>query len=278
MLRDQQTMSFEAFFRNYPLFHYEELVKYLQSSGVFNQNTLKAALQYHLAKKHLARIRRGYYLVTNDYLAGTHIESDYLLIAGRMTEDAVISYHAAMEFHALAYSVGSIIYFNSNERIGQVVCEYGQYQQIAHPTALRPDHVFLETKSHDRMGMDMRVTTIERTLVDSLHRPELSGGWEEIWRSFESINFLDIERMINYAVQFGNATTIVKLGFFLEQHQEQFAIKEEYLNQLAHHKPKSRHYMEKSYKGPVKNLQRWNLIVPLAVINKTWEEPNNDTL
>lgn len=275
--KDQQIMSFEAFFKKYPLFHYEELVEYLESSGAFNQNTLKAALQYHLAKKHLARIRRGYYLVTNNYLPDIHIESDYLLIAGRMTDDAVISYHTAMEFHALAYSVASIVYFNSDERIGQLICEYGQYQQLSHPAPLKPDSVFLETKLHDRMGMDIRVTSIERTLVDCLHRPELSGGWEEIWRSFESINFLDIERIINYAVQLGNATTIAKVGFFLEQHQKQFSVEEKQLERLAHHKPKSRHYMEKSHNGSVKNCQRWNLIVPLAVINKTWEEPHNDT-
>lgn len=265
-------MSFETFFKKHPLFHHKELVEYLQSSGSFNQNTLKAALQYHLAKKHLARIRHGYYLVKHDYLAGVHVESDYLLIAGRMASDAVISHHTAMEFHGLAYSIGTIIYFNSNERIGHLVSEYGEYQQLAHPSSLKPSNLFLETKLHDRMGMDIRVTTIERTLVDCLNRPELSGGWEEIWRSFESINFLDIERVIRYALQLGNATTIAKVGFFLEQHQEQFSVTEEQLNQLARYKPKSRHYMEKSYQGPIKNLQRWNLIVPLSVIDKNWEE------
>lgn len=278
LLEGQQIMSFAAFFRKYPLFHYDELVEYLSSSGGCNQNTLKAALQYHLAKKHLARIRRGYYLVTNDYLPGFYIESDHLLIAGRMTNDAVISYHTAMEFHALAYSLASTVYFNSDERIGLLFSEYGQYQQLSHPTQLKPDDVCLETKLHNRMGVDIRVTTIERTLADCLHRPELAGGWEEIWRSFESMNFLDIERLINYAIRLGNATTIAKVGFFLEQHQEHFSVKEDQLHQLAHHKPKSRHYMEKAHIGPVKSLQRWNLVVPLAVMNKIWEEPSNDSL
>lgn len=270
-------MRFEAFFKKHPLFHYDELVEYLQSLGNFNRNTLKSAIQYHIGKNHLARIRRGYYLVTNDYLPGVHVESDYLLIAGCMTNDAVISYHTAMEFHALAYSVSSIVYFNSDEKIGRLVSKHGDYQQLAHPAALKPDNVFLETKLHDRMGIDIRVTTIERTLVDCLHRSELAGGWEEIWRSFESINFLDIERVIGYALQLGNATTIARLGFFLEQHQEQFSVTEEQLNQLVRYKPKSRHYMDKHHKGPIKNLPRWNLMVPLAIINKTWEEPDNDS-
>ena len=54
----------------------------------------------------------------------------------------------------------------------------------------------METHVYDRMGMDVRVSSIERTLVDSLHRPNLSGGWEEIWRSFESVNFLDLDQLI----------------------------------------------------------------------------------
>ena len=271
-------MDFEAFFKKHPLFHHHELVTYLQSMGNFNQNTLKSVLQYHLAKKHLSRIRRGYYVVTDDYLPGLNAENDYLLIAGHMSHDAIISYHTAMEFHGLAYSVGSVVYFNSKAKIGRLVCLYGEYQQLNHPNSLKPANIFLETKLYDRMGMDVRVTTIERTLVDCLHRPNLAGGWEEIWRSFESINFLDIERMIQYALQLKNATTLAKLGLFLEEHQKQLSVKEEHLEQLSQYKPKSRHYMEKSYKGPVKNCQRWNLIVPLTVINKNWEEPYHDTV
>lgn len=269
-------VSFEAFFKKYPLFHYQELIGYLNSSGGYNLNTLKASLQYHVAKKHLLRIRRGYYVVTKDYLPGIQVENDHVLIAGHMAEDAVISYHTAMEFHSHAYFTSSKIYYNSKERIGKLIYGDVEYNQLSHPKALKNEDIFFETKQHDRLGMDIRVTSIERTLVDALNRPELSGGWEEIWRSFESINFLDIQRIVSYALKLGNATTIAKLGFFLEQHREQFKVKNEFLDYLSKYKPKSRHYMERFYHGQVKNLERWNLIVPLAVINKTWEELYDD--
>jgi predicted transcriptional regulator of viral defense system len=35
----------------------------------------------------------------------------------------------------------------------------------------------------DRSGMEVNVTSLERTMVDVLSRPDLSGDWEEIWRS-----------------------------------------------------------------------------------------------
>ncbi len=265
-------MSVTKFFAEHPVFHHEELVAYLNSNREYNPNTLKASLQYHVAKKNIARIRRGYYIVTNPLLSRYHIENDNILIAGRMTEDSVISYHTAVEFHALPYSIYHVAYFCAAHTLGKLFTPCGHYQQVAHPKPLQPNDIFLETKMHDRQGLDIRVTTIERTLVDCLNKPQFAGGWEEIWRSFESINFLDIERIIEYALRLDNATTIAKLGFFLEQHQQQFSVKEEQLNLLEKHKPKSKHYMQHSEKEPIQYLSRWNLIVPVSVATKSWEE------
>ena len=39
----------------------------------------------------------------------------------------------------------------------------------------------------DRQGLPIRVTGLERTLVDVLDRPALAGGWEEAWRSWEGV-------------------------------------------------------------------------------------------
>jgi predicted transcriptional regulator of viral defense system len=39
----------------------------------------------------------------------------------------------------------------------------------------------------NRSGVDLRITILERTLVDVLDRPDLSGSLEEIWRSLENV-------------------------------------------------------------------------------------------
>jgi hypothetical protein len=49
-------------------------------------------------------------------------------------------------------------------------------------------------------------------LVDILNRPDLSGSWEEIWRSVESIEYLDIDSLYEYLNLFHNqlqSTTII---------------------------------------------------------------------
>jgi hypothetical protein len=48
--------------------------------------------------------------------------------------------------------------------------------------------------------MELRVAGLERTLVDVLDRPDLSGSWEEIWRSLESVEFFDLDKVVEYAL------------------------------------------------------------------------------
>ncbi|MDO8723214.1 MAG: hypothetical protein Q7J31_13475 [Syntrophales bacterium] len=55
--------------------------------------------------------------------------------------------------------------------------------------------------------MEVRVTGLERTFVDVLYRPDLSGSWEEIWRSLETVEFFDLDKVAAYVVLLGNATT-----------------------------------------------------------------------
>lgn len=268
-------MQIDNFFIEHPIFRHEELVAYIKQEGKYNPNTLKALLQYHLAKEHISRIRRGYYAVTSA-LKSRGVADDPFLIAGRVTEDAIVAYHSALSFHGLAYSLSSNFHFLSRQIIHSFEFMQAAYHRVTHPKALQSKKIMMETKVHDRQGLDIKVTTVERTLVDCLNKPQFSGGWEEIWRAAEMINFLDIDRMITYAICLGNATTIAKVGFFLEQHQEQFKINSTQLKILERSKPKSKHYMERSGSNEYQYLKRWNLIVPTAVINKTWEEPNND--
>ena len=63
--------------------------------------------------------------------------------------------------------------------------------------------------------MAVSVTGLERTFVDVLNRPDLTGSWEEIWRSLESVEFFDLDKVAVYVDLFGNATTAAKVGFFL---------------------------------------------------------------
>jgi predicted transcriptional regulator of viral defense system len=127
-------------------------------------------------------------------------------------------------------------------------------------------------KTHDRLGMAIRVTSLERTLVDILDRPRLAGGWEEIFRAFEATNYLQVGIMIQYARLLGNATTSAKLGFLLDQHREQLMVTDKQLNQLKKMSPQTPHYIDRHKRSNGKILKDWNLFVPADVLEHRWEE------
>jgi predicted transcriptional regulator of viral defense system len=126
----------------------------------------------------------------------------------------------------------------------------------------------------DRLGQDVRVTTLERTLVDVINRPKLSGGWEEIWRSLESVPYFDVDQIIEYAFLLDKLKTIAIVGLYLEQHAKELMVADTHLSKLEQKRPAEPQYMTSPKStGRSRLVSRWNLVVPEAVINRSWEEP-----
>ena len=107
-------------------------------------------------------------------------------------------------------------------------------------------------------------------MVDILSRPDLAGGWEEIWRSLESIEYFELDMIYDYLILLNNSTAFAKVGFYLEQHKEALMVDEPFLQKLEQHKPQSLHYMERQNRKNCTLLSRWNLLVPEELINRSW--------
>src|SRR5262249_16696877 len=153
--------------------------------------------------------------------SATTFPIDPYLIAGRITSDSVLAYHTALDLHGVSYSMYQQFTFLSRAMIRPFTFQHANYHCLPFPKSLHSNSNF-DVGIVNREGLDIKVTGLERTLVDSLDRPDYAGGWEEIWRSAEHIPILNIDKMIEYAFLLANSTTIVKLGFFLEQHSQQF--------------------------------------------------------
>ncbi len=108
--------------------------------------------------------------------------------------------------------------------------------------------------------------------MDVLDRPRQSGGWEEVWRSLESIEFFDVERVVECALLLGNATTAARVGFYLEQHREALMVRSAYLEGLRKHRPRQPHYLDGARNGRGRHVSGWNLVVPREVLDRAWEE------
>ena len=101
---------------------------------------------------------------------------------------------------------------------------------------------------------------------------DLTGSWEEIWRSLESVEFFDIEKVVEYALILANATTAAKVGFFLEQHKEALMIDDRSLKPLRELRPRQPHYLMRGKRKHGRWIKDWNLMVPDEILNQSWGE------
>ena len=111
-----------------------------------------------------------------------------------------------------------------------------------------------------------------RTHVDVLNRPGLAGSLEEIWRSLESIEFFDLDQVVEYVHLLNNSTTAARVGFFLDQHSDALMVDDFYLKSLRQLCPNQPHYFTREKRKDSQLIKDWNLLVPAELMNRTWRE------
>jgi len=265
-------MTLQEFFSTHPVFTHEELVAFLAKDKARSPKTRAALLTYHQKQGHIQRVRRGLYCVVPPGADVATCPVDAYLLAAKMTDDAVLAYHTALEFHGKTYSVFEELQYLTGRAARPVTFRSYRFRPVRFPKKLAAQGKQLfGVKQMDRAGITIRVTTLERTLVDLLDRPNLGGGWEEIWRSLETVEFFDLDMVVEYALLLDNATTAAKVGFFLDQHKDRLMIEESHLDRLRARRPREPHYLTHGRRGG-RLVSNWNLVVPVDVIERSWAE------
>ncbi|MDF1500074.1 MAG: hypothetical protein P1P76_06380 [Anaerolineales bacterium] len=267
-------MKLDKFFAKNPIFSTKEFAEYLSTKDSRNPSTRNALLAHHLDSGRILRIRRGLYATIPTGAPPDEFSVDPYLLAGKITDDAILAYHTALEAQGRAYSIFTRFTYLTKRNLGRSSEFQGAtYRGVSHPKALRrAGKEELHVEVQDRSGIEIKVTNLERSFVDVLDRPNLSGSWEEIWRSLESIEFLDLEKVVEYVSVLENATTAAKVGFFLDRHRDALMVSKEYLDRIRKLRPTSPHYLERDSREEGRLLHDWNLIVPTSILKKMWEE------
>lgn len=270
-------MKINEFFALHPVFTRREFIAYLEANGSYNPNTQREVLAYYRNNKQLILIRKGLYAAVPLIAQNESYQVDPYLVASHITNDAVLAYHSAMDLHGMSYSVFFKFTYLSSHVVHPFDFQSNYFRRLPFPQQLvKKQKTDWGVINSERLGLDIKMTKLERTIVDVLDRPDESGGWEEVWRSLESVDIFNVDETIEYALLLGNATTIAKLGFFLEQYQENFHVKDEQLKLLEKNIPTNYHYLDRQQRKSGKLIKRWHLVIPEYIINREWEEPYVD--
>jgi predicted transcriptional regulator of viral defense system len=194
------------------------------------------------------------------------------LVTSRLADDAVVAYHAALQFFGKSYSVWRRFDYLTDERRRPFAFRGDEYLPVQTPAPLRglPDKGGgVEETTY--AGGRLRVTSLERSMVDVLHSPRRCGGWEEVWRSLEMVEFVDVEAVVEYALRLGSSVTVARVGYFLEQHLDELLIDVDQLSELRRLAPRQPRYLD-STRTSGRLVHGWNLVVPDEVAQSRWED------
>jgi len=264
-------MSLSQLAFHQPVLTLGELQRWLDQGYSAKKRSREALLSYHLRQGRLLHVRRGLYAVVAPGFDPQTSPVDPYLAAAKMAEDAVLAYHTALEVQGKAHSVFERFFFQSNTLLRPTTFRRYHFECVLFPKPLREaNQQHFATKTLERSGVEIRVASLERTLVDVLDRPNLGGGWEEIWRSLESIEYFDLDLIVAYTKLLNNRTTAAKVGYYLQQHAETLMVEDRHLAPLRALRPQQPHYLQRGKSGTL--VRDWNLIVPPSLAQRDWEE------
>jgi len=261
------------YFAAHPVFRFADFASAHREGATRKPATSLAVLKQHVRAGNLLNVRRGLYVVVPRGQTPDAVVIDSCVLASHLAPDAVVAYHGALQFHGKAHSLSRRVPFLTRTRTKPLVFRGSEFVPVPVPAPLRALSDVgggIVTKVRD--GARVRVTTLERTLVDVLDRPRHGGGWEEVWRSLESVEFFDVDAVTDYVFKLDSAVAVAKVGFYLEQHREELMVEDRHLDRLRERAPSNPMYLDRGVREPGRLLSGWNLVVPERVLNRSWAE------
>ena len=211
------------------------------------------SLLARLMKKGLVKkIRNNIYSTVNP--ATGQIFATRYQIACAASPTAYISHHSAFEFYGLANQVFYEIYVSSETRFRDFQFDNISYKYIA-------------SKIHGgvceaKNTQGVRVTDLERTVLDSIKDFKKIGGFEELLNCLEGVQFLNEEKLKQYLEEYDIQSLYQKTGYLLSHFKNEMQLSDAFISWCNEKIGKSTRYLIKDYDGPTCYDRVWKLVVP----------------
>ena len=255
------------FFSAHPVFSRAE---YAAAVGRRPQDrVVTAMLVQHLQAGNIRRIARGVFASVPKHAEAGKWSVDRFLAASRLRRGGVIAYHSALELHGCAYTGGHDVQVIAQGEPGMFEAVGFACRFVKPPRGIsqRDGSMADGLTTVDRLGMDVSVTTIERTIADVFDRYDLAGGAEELFNSLDLVARVDAAALVHFARALGNATAAGALGYWLEREQERLGIVDNVLEGFRKLMPPQARYALGAKSGQGKLAKGWNVILPIGIIN-----------
>jgi predicted transcriptional regulator of viral defense system len=245
-------VSFTHFAQSTPLFTLKQA-----RDGFAKEEHSRSVLNMLYRLKRQGRVRQ----IAHGVYSGTFSSSSpgRYLVPSALREDAVVSFHSALEWHGVANQLFQTVYYFSARHRKPVTFDNVTYQCVAHPRALHDErHKLFQVQ----LGADhVLVTERERTFVDCLLFPDYSGGPEELDKSLAMFPSFAFDAALEYLKLLRKPWLYSRLGFLLDRHADKLFFRGEVRDQFLRKLPRGIAYLGDKRPGR-RWVPAWRLMVP----------------
>lgn len=229
-------------------------------------------LSHHLRSGNIRRISRGVFASAPRNAGSGNRVLDRFIAAAKLRSGSVIAYHSALLLHGCAPTEGSEIQVIAPGEPGvfetaDFVCRF-----VSPPCRLPLTEGVTTVERHE---LEVRVTSLERTIVDLLDRYRLAGGAEELFRCLDLVAELrediDNDALISLAERAGNAAAAGVLGYWLECERDRLNVSASLLQHLRSLSPRQSRYALGAKPGRCRAAPGWNVILPDEIVERYFD-------
>jgi predicted transcriptional regulator of viral defense system len=124
-----------------------------------------------------------------------------------------LSYASAMDLHGMVTQPRLVVYTSATKPIRPHTILGTEFRFVR----CKPEHLFGLTDHWVDKSEKVRVSDLERTVIDGLKHPEYCGGFTEVARGYwMRRDDVQPKLLVDYALQLGVGAVIRRLGFLLE--------------------------------------------------------------
>jgi len=221
-----------------------------------DENVAKEILRRYKKQGLISQVRRDLYVATD--LATKASLASKFEIASHITPSSCLTCHAALEYHGLAHQVFYRLYVSSYQTFRNF-----DYDGI--------EYIFCSAKSETGVvrpvtDAHVRVTDLERTILDCIDRIDLSGGLEELIQCFAIITYVNERKLLEYLNCFDKQFLYQKTGFLLAYFQKEMKLGDDFFEQCRSKIGKSTRYLTNNHESDT-YFSDWKLCAPQNILS-----------
>ena len=225
-----------------------------------SRETAHFIIESYKKKSLIGTVRRNLFVAMS--LETKQSVSNRYVIASHAAPGAYVSCHSAFEYYGLANQVYYEVYAASKSRFREFEHDGLTYSRMPSPfengVESKPDGV--------------RITNLERTVIDCINDFDKVGGLEELLRCIEIIPFLDHLKLIEYLNCYNKAILFQKTGYILEHFKKALKLSDDFFAFCKTKFTKSKQYLQYGVLDKSYTLNKaWALYAPrdlMSVIRK----------